>query len=423
MIFYDFFVFIARVPHKTSGDNLFAHPETWIVITSFVALGFAYYRGRRSRDQEITELENRRNREVEGYKREIEKIKAWHDKNVQAIKERSKAAAIEMERKWRESKALILGDTMKFRTVDERIERLMEAQDEAVRKAVANRAPRAADELRAAKAEKRELWRTYMLLKTRMEVYESLAPWLEEYMECSLEELLNAKKEAEECAKKDKTEDDPGRRYLTDIEYANLSDIDRNQLALDRYWKSHVQKNLWLVGIQYERYIGWQYEKNGYDVIYHGALKGKEDLGIDLVATKNGITHIVQCKRYSEIKRIPVRENSVAQIFGAAKVFEYQEKLKNVIPVIITSFELSEEARRFAKALKVMVREHEPLKMYPCIKCNINKAQGERIYHLPFDQMYDRTKVEPETGEFYAATIQEAHSAGFRRAFRWRGER
>lgn len=67
MIFYDFFVFIARVPHKTSGDNLFAHPETWIVITSFVALGFAYYRGRRSRDQEITELENRRNREVEGY--------------------------------------------------------------------------------------------------------------------------------------------------------------------------------------------------------------------------------------------------------------------------------------------------------------------------------------------------------------------
>jgi hypothetical protein len=55
------------------------------------------------------------------------------------------------------------------------------------------------------------------------------------------------------------------------------------------------------------------------------------------------------------------------------------------------------------------------------VKCNINPGNGERIYHLPFDQQYDRVIVGDQDGEFYASTVAEAEAAGFRRALRWRG--
>jgi hypothetical protein len=45
---------------------------------------------------------------------------------------------------------------------------------------------------------------------------------------------------------------------------------------------------------------------------------------------------------------------------------------------------------------------------------------GEKIYHLPFDQQYDRTKIRPGTGEKYAYTVAEAENDGFRRAWKWR---
>jgi hypothetical protein len=55
------------------------------------------------------------------------------------------------------------------------------------------------------------------------------------------------------------------------------------------------------------------------------------------------------------------------------------------------------------------------------IKCNINQTTGEKIYHLPFDQQYDRTRIIISKGECYASTVSEAESKGFRRAFRFSG--
>ena len=46
---------------------------------------------------------------------------------------------------------------------------------------------------------------------------------------------------------------------------------------------------------------------------------------------------------------------------------------------------------------------------------------GEKIYHLPFDQQYDRTLIKEEKNECYLETVKEAEALGFRRAFRWRG--
>lgn len=60
-----------------------------------------------------------------------------------------------------------------------------------------------------------------------------------------------------------------------------------------------------------------------------------------------------------------------------------------VIPVFITNIDISDTAKRFANELGVELATKFPLGKYPQIKCNINS--GNKIYHLPFDQQYDRT--------------------------------
>ena len=81
-------------------------------------------------------------------------------------------------------------------------------------------------------------------------------------------------------------------------------------------------------------------------------------------------------------------------------------------------------ARRFSKELNIELKENFKFdKSYPSIKCNISKVDGTKIYHLPFDQQYDKTKIEKELGEFYCASVKEAENAGFRRAFRYKGKK
>ena len=58
---------------------------------------------------------------------------------------------------------------------------------------------------------------------------------------------------------------------------------------------------------------------------------------------------------------------------------------------------------------------------YPCIKCNVSMRNGEKTYHLPFDQQYDKTKILEEKNERDASTCKEAEALGFRRTFRWLG--
>jgi hypothetical protein len=49
------------------------------------------------------------------------------------------------------------------------------------------------------------------------------------------------------------------------------------------------------------------------------------------------------------------------------------------------------------------------------IKCNISK-NGEKIYHLPTDKLYNVTKIDPKKGEMYCVTEEEAIVKGFARS-------
>jgi len=198
--------------------------------------------------------------------------------------------------------------------------------------------------------------------------------------------------------------------YISKEEYSKLSVDKRNQLALDRYMQRH--KNNWQIGRDYEMYVCHWLKEKGYEV-EHTGIKGFEDLGRDIIAHKDGTDYIVQCKYWSKNKVI--REKYIMQLYGTTIAYKEEYRLL-FLPhgIFVTNIELSDTAKKFASFLNISVIKL-PLGEYPVIKCNIN--QGNKIYHLPFDQQYDRTQI-CKKGEFFASTVKEAVDAGFRRAYR-----
>lgn len=238
-----------------------------------------------------------------------------------------------------------------------------------------------------------------------------LFPSLNEIIEADFNQLPPIK--VEELTEYDKSKD-----YLTKEEYQALSVTERNQLALDRYKTSH-NRSKWQIGRDYELYIGYQCSLKGYSVDYFGSYKGLEDLGRDLIVQKNDKTFIIQCKYWSNKKKI--HEKHITQLYGTMMSYCVENDLakSKVHGVLVTNITLSETAKQMANFLKIKHYENVKSGDYPCIKCNINN-NGEKIYHLPFDQKYDVTKIDKK-GEFFATTVVEAEEAGFRRALKWFG--
>ena len=175
----------------------------------------------------------------------------------------------------------------------------------------------------------------------------------------------------------------------------------------------------WQLGRDYERYVGYLREQAGWAVTYHGIVKGFEDLGRDVIAEKDGAIEVIQCKRWAQHKVI--HEKHIFQLFGTMTAARIENPGKQVSGTFTTTTKLSDRAREFVRVLDIQVEESFPLADYPRIKCNIARCTDERIYHLPFDQQYDSTVVEPVRGECYVATAHEAEELGFRRAWRWHG--
>lgn len=261
---------------------------------------------------------------------------------------------------------------------------------------------------------RRELKRTEWVLA----LYEFHFPWLTELRdveeedsyvegEPGLDEDVNIAPGAQR---------DPAQRWLSKEEYAALSEAERNQRALDRYLVS--RKTPWQVGRDYERYIGYLREQAGATVIYQGIFAGLEDLGRDLMCETSGGIEVVQCKRWAQHKTI--HEKHVFQLFGTVVAMRIEHPDKTVNGTFTTTTTLSERARQFAGHLGIRVEEAVPLADYPRIKCNIGRDR-QRIYHLPFDQQYDMTVIEPAKGEHWVSTVAEAQQLGFRRAWKWKG--
>ena len=258
---------------------------------------------------------------------------------------------------------------------------------------------------------RREAEYKYRQAKLLLDYYFSIFPETQEDHEIKSESINII-----ELPPKNNDEDIAG-RYLSREEYQSLSASERNQLALDRFWTRKKSKQL--IGRLYEQYVGWLYEKEGWEVKYYGISEGYSDLGRDLICHKGAATRIIQCKNWSSSKQI--YEKHIFQLFGTTYEYAKNNPFEEVMGVFFTSTKLSELARSFAKEFHIELHENFMLQRFPLIKCNIGR-EGERIYHLPFDQQYYNTYIKPKDGDFYCMTVAEAEAKGFRRAYRWRGD-
>jgi len=65
-----------------------------------------------------------------------------------------------------------------------------------------------------------------------------------------------------------------------------------------------------------------------------------------------------------------------------------------------------------------VVSQPQPEQKKKClmIKGNISYNSGRRIYHMPGDRDYKKTRIDPTRGERFFCTVAEAEASGWRRA-------
>jgi Holliday junction resolvase len=282
------------------------------------------------------------------------------------------------------------------------------------------KAYKAAEIIHQVRIEKKELVMKYKITEKTIALYESLFPWLVEYKDPEIED-----EHIQIYNENYIPSTDPSLKWITPGEYERIPVNERNQLALDRYKTGRKSKKS--IGDMYERYIGYLMEEKGFEVEYTGLIKGKSDEGIDLIAKSSTKTIIIQCKLWAEYKNI--HENSISQLFGSSAKYWIKKhnstigqmhndiKSRKIEMWFVTSTDLTEIATEFAKLLQIEVYKNNSLdKNYPMIKCN-NAHNGEKIYHLPFDQQYDKIKI--RENDLYVQTVIEAEELGYRRAKRW----
>lgn len=265
--------------------------------------------------------------------------------------------------------------------------------------------------VKACRIKLKEAENSAYIYKGLVDYYETLFPWLIDFREAP-DESIRVVQSIETGENQD-----PAQKLLSHAEWEKLPQSEKFQIALDRYQKR--KKTNWEIGRDFERYIGYVYECRGFDVTFFGAIKGFEDMGRDIIARKENKVAIIQCKYWKKDKMI--HEKHIFQLYGTCILYGIENKEETTPEgIFITSCSLSETAEKVAEALNIQIVKNVTLKNYPCIKCNISK-EGEKIYHLPFDQQYDKIKMTKRNGCFYASTVEEAERAGFRRAYRWHG--
>lgn len=277
---------------------------------------------------------------------------------------------------------------------------------------------KSAEEVRNLRKMMRGIIEKLKVKEYKLEFLLSMFPGLFEYIDndedlIALQENVSSLDELEETR-------DRSRDYLSESEWTALSESERNQLALDRYIAKR-NKSKASIGRDYEMSCGYIYQRQGFNVIYTGIKYGLNDLGRDLIISRGlgglfaGEKEIllIQCKCWR--KGMPIRENVIMQLYGSAVEYNIENNVEVCPVLMIPSFtDVSDMARKFADHLKIQIVKQEFVD-FPRIKCNING--DSKIYHLPFDQQYNRTEIK-KPGEFYAWSVKEAEDKGFRRAHR-----
>lgn len=191
----------------------------------------------------------------------------------------------------------------------------------------------------------------------------------------------------------------------------NPYSIEQLQNRLDAYRKKAIssgRRDKWKYGRDYERYIGYLWEKDGYKVIYNGAVEGIFDGGIDLICYKHDECCLIQCKRWKNT----VSAEYIERFNDAVKRFKrYKFKYGEVAGFFYTTSDYTDDAydSAYKYDIECCIEKFYSVREYPPVKCLINN--GDKIYYLPFDKEFDKISV--ENGCDYKFKVADAERAGY----------
>ncbi len=175
-------------------------------------------------------------------------------------------------------------------------------------------------------------------------------------------------------------------------------------------------ENKWKYGRDYERYVGYLFEREGFSVIYNGATLGSSDGGIDLFCFKSGIVYPIQCKRWKN----PVGDEEIYKFAEAVECFKRNRSsypipliYSKVMPLFYSTNGYTADAERTAssKNITCQVQKFDSIREYPAVKCTV--LNGRKIYYLPFDKGFDSVHVGVYRGGCYKFSVLKAEQAGF----------
>ncbi len=160
-------------------------------------------------------------------------------------------------------------------------------------------------------------------------------------------------------------------------------------------WRSGRDLIKWLQNLspkEFEQYIAHLFKNLGYSVEVTGR---SYDGGIDVIATKNGITHYIQCKKFIT-SQVPV--GAVRDFYGAMADKGAQAK-----GFFITTNKFTLEAEKFAESIPVELIDGLKLAKYiEMAKMGIKgPASQTKICPICGSPMIKRTG---KFGEFYGCT-------------------
>ena len=168
------------------------------------------------------------------------------------------------------------------------------------------------------------------------------------------------------------------------------------------------------IGHFYERQIRYMYETKGWRVEPYGILKGKKDLGRDLICKKKKQVLIIQSKNWSVKNKKIIYPKHLMQLAGT--ILHYINKNPNQnLPkgVFVTTAKFHDDTKEVARSLNIQHRNIKLDKNYPMIKCNINR-RGKKLFFFPFDKLYDHVHIDINKGEFYTDNIRVCIKKGFK---------
>lgn len=141
---------------------------------------------------------------------------------------------------------------------------------------------------------------------------------------------------------------------------------DKNSQSISKNTTYHPVDYTRPIGDIYEEYIGHLLENDGYSLEYNGIEKRRKDEGIDLIATKDNITLLIQCKCWkkttviskSSINSIKGKSkyNCIARLYIQAKLYALRHNIKQYTAVLYYTCQVSDNAKSEAKKYNIVLK-------------------------------------------------------------------